>query len=853
MGRQDLREAEEQMGIHLLMVCMASIFSAVLLGLTMVMAWEMWIIPMILIGILVIWCFHIGRFVTEHTYEYLCTGFMIVECFYFGVHQESFTSMPVFICLMFLMMVLLEKKFLVYLVEGVYLMAFLYRVLIIRVSGEGIAHWDLTRMGIGFLGTIGAMIFSLFIIDRRREGRREVQEMAEQAAAAKQQNADFLSNVSHELRTPINMVTGISEVELGRGLPKELEESMHSIQMAGKRLAGQINDILDYTEIAGGTLVITNENYMPASIMNDIVTLASMLERNSELEMIFDLDTRLPSLLAGDAEKISRVLWILTQNAIKFTEEGGIYVYMGFRRESYGVNLNIMIEDTGMGMTATQLSSLYDDFYQADTGCSRYAGGLGLGIPIAHGLLSAMGGFLHYDSKEGQGTCIHISIPQKVADEMPCMTVADAKKLCIACYFKQDKYEHSKVREFYDRMILHLADGLGVQAYRAYCMEELDRLLRNHEITHLFLAQEEYEEDNIYFEELGKNICIALIARRDFTLSKDTNIRILQKPFFGLPIVNLLNGMTHGVNLGDSVQDDRAFTCVGVRALVVDDEEMNLVVARGILNRYGMQIDTCLSGAAAVEQCMDISYDLIFLDHMMPGMDGVETLKRIRALRDGTYQNLPIVALTANAISGAREMFKNEGFTEFVPKPIERPVLERVLRKILPEEYIQYEMADETEESGSEFLFSEKQEEESGYSENSVDSSYETLSVMERLKLSGIDVEMGLDYCAGAEDFYLEMLQMYCEQMDEKKQEIAALYESGDWAAYAVKVHALKSTSLTIGAKELSDQAKELELAGKSQDEDFIRKNHETLMRTYDTVCKEITVCTREAEGGEIA
>lgn len=210
----------------------------------------------------------------------------------------------------------------IYLVEAVYLITFFYHFILLRTAREVVIQWDFARFGIGLLGTVGAMIFSLFIIDRRREVQKEVQELAKQAALARQQNADFLSNVSHELRTPINMVTGISEVELGKELPPELEESMCSIQMAGKRLAGQINDILDYTEIAGNTLVVTNEKYMPASIINDIVTMASMLERNSELEMIFDLDTALPSLLVGDAEKISRVLWIVTQNAIKFTEAG---------------------------------------------------------------------------------------------------------------------------------------------------------------------------------------------------------------------------------------------------------------------------------------------------------------------------------------------------------------------------------------------------------------------------------------------------------------------------------------------------------------------------------------------------
>ena len=114
------------------------------------------------------------------------------------------------------------------------------------------------------------------------------------------------------------------------------------------------------------------------------------------------------------------------------------------------------------------------------------------------------------------------------------------------------------------------------------------------------------------------------------------------------------------------------------------------MVAKGVLGSYGLVVDTCLSGREAVERCADTSYDIIFLDHMMPGFDGVQTLKKIREMQDGAYQDLPVIALTANTVSGAREMFRSEGFTEFVPKPIERTVLERVLRRVLPNRFIQY-------------------------------------------------------------------------------------------------------------------------------------------------------------------
>ncbi len=855
---------EKQTGTHLLMAGFVSVFGVLLTAASIVMEWEMWMIPLIVIGILVIWSLHIGRMASDSIYEYVCAGIMMVEIFYYGTHAECLYDVPMSVCMLLFMLALLDKKLLLYLSGAMYLMVLLYHIFFLGTIGPGMGMENFVRLGIGAAGTVGAMALSCSMVNRWKEERKEMLEMTGMLETAKRQNADFLSNVSHELRTPINMVTGISEVALGRQIPPDLRESMRSVQMAGRRLAGQINDILDYTEIVGNTLVVTNENYMPSSVINDVITTAAMQNSEHKLELIFDLEPQVPAVLIGDAEKISRVLRILLQNAMKFTEEGGIYVHVGHRRESYGVNLDITICDTGIGMTPGQLCRIYDDFYQADSGRSRYAGGLGLGIPIARGLLHAMEGFIHYSSKENQGTQVHISIPQGVAEDTPGMLLSDAKQFCIVCYFKQDKYSRGEVRLYYDNLILHMAEGLGIQAYRAYHFVDLERVLNSHRLTHLFLSQEEYRENISYFEELGKTICVVLIADKDFFPDVGSRMILIHKPFFALPIVNLLNGVTHGNDLWESMMEDREFTCAGVRALVVDDEEMNLVVARGILDSYGIRIDTCLSGAAAVEQCVGTMYDLIFLDHMMPGMDGVETLKRIRAMKEGMYQNLPIIALTANAISGAREMFKSEGFTEFVPKPIERSVLERVLRRVLPEQCIRYhggsmqgaQSAGRGTAAGPSALLADgrgasqsaKQRRvlqagqgdlsgEEAFPEAAQETS-EPRGMLERLEQIGIRVETGLSYCGGEKDFYLEMLQMYCDQSEAKRREIVELYQREEWEEYAVKVHALKSTSLTIGAEELSAKAKALELAGKSGDIAFIRENHEQLMEAYEAVCR---------------
>ena len=216
--------------------------------------------------------------------------------------------------------------------------------------------------------------------------------------------------------------------------------------------------------------------------------------------------------------------------------------------------------------------------------------------------------------------------------------------------------------------------------------------MNNRHLTHVFIAQAEYLENQDYYEELAETLKVVVIAEREFMLSRSSRLLVIHKPFFVLSVVNLLNGEVKENGFGEAQAAGRKpFLYDNVRVLAVDDEEMNLKVAKGVLGSYNIQVDTCLSGKEAIERCATTAYDIIFLDHMMPGFDGIETLKHIREMNNGMYQDLPVVALTANTISGAREMFKNEGFTEFIPKPIERAVLERVLRKVLPMGKVQHD------------------------------------------------------------------------------------------------------------------------------------------------------------------
>ncbi len=844
--------AEEQTGRHLLLAVVTTVFSGLLSLITMSMAWEFWMVLLMTAGCFSVWFLHIAHIGSDMFYENLCAGLMMAEFFFFGVHEASLFDIPAVACILILALFMLNKKWILYVIVSLYILELLYHGLVLHTISRQTDSQDIFRLGLGAVVIFCGAALARYWINKRDAQRKWYERVFAELETAGKQNAVFLSNVSHELRTPINMVIGISEVALGKEISPDIRADMTSIKMAGKRLSSQINNMLDYTEIVEGTLTPVKQEYMITSVLNDVITMTALQSNRQHLELVFDIDPKMPAVLVGDAEKISHVLKILVENSIKFTEEGGINVRIQCRRENYGVNLIVDIRDTGIGMTESQLSQMYDVFYQANSGSSRFAGGLGLGLPIAQGLLNAMGGFIHFESEGQQGLHAHIVIPQGVADEGPCIVLNHAERFCVACYFKPERYSCDEVREYYDGFILNLVEGLGIKGYQVHNFEGLLKVQRSHRLTHVFIAQSGYEENPEYYEELAGTLRVVVIAEKDFTLNAGSRLLIIHKPFSALSVANLLNGEIGERGFAEAQAAGRKpFTCVGVRALAVDDEEMNLVVAKGVLGSYGIEVDTCLSGKEAIARCSSVSYDIIFLDHMMPGFDGVETLKRIREIRNGVYQDLPVIALTANTVSGAREMFHSEGFTEFVPKPIERTVLERVLRKVLPKSCIQYNTkptdgarsvaALPEEGQASDTLTAPAEEngilEAAGLPEAAASNSETAYS---RFTQAGVNVELGLDYCAGDEEFYQEMLRMFCAQSEEKRAEIISLYENSNWTDYAIKIHALKSTSLTIGAEALSEQAKEMETAAKRGDEDYIRERHAALLLAYDGLCARI-------------
>ena len=811
---------------HLTLLVSYTIFSMILIAESFLMGWEKWAILLIFVGVIVAWTLHI-RHNTPANIRIWIYAILMMGCFFFyGIHDTSTFDLAIVMSAIITLNIMTGKKPLITLCQFTYYVTMIYEIVMLIIGGETFDALMITRIILHLCMVYFIGRFAKTIIDRWLQVLSSSNDEVEQLKEATERLNDFLANVSHELRTPVNAIIGLTSLAIDKSKNREIQHDLIAVRDSGRKVAEQISDILDYSEIDRKKAVCNNEDYMLSSVLHDLVTDVKQY-KSKNVELIIDVDPSIPAVMNSDVAKLKKVLKALITNGLKYTQKGGVYVRITAAKHEYGLNLNIEVTDTGKGMTEYELEKVYDSFYQADSGRSRQGGGLGLGLAIASGFVSLLGGFMTINSKPDIGTTVTVSIPQRIVDPLSCMSVAAPDKLCLGAFLHFEKYENPAVRDYYNSMVLNIVKGLGVQMHRVNNAENLKLLKNSVHLTHLFIAEEEYNDNVDLIEELAKEMVVAVVANEGMILPKNTHVKILEKPFYCFPVVSILNS-----TVGTKEENVKKLRCDGVRALVVDDESMNLVVAKSIFGRYGMKVYTASSGQESIDICREKVFDIIFMDHMMSGMDGVEAMKRIRTDVAGLNGSIPVVALTANAMSSAKQMFLKEGFDGFVSKPVEIEELERVLKQVLPKSSISFVDASEIAEEETPVKDEIPQEASSKPAAEK--------DPMEELKKSGIDTVAGISYCVGDVDFYRSLLIQFATESADKMAAMKNYYSVRDWHNYEILVHALKSTSKMIGIAALSEKAKALEQAAKEDNEEYILDNHEQMLMDYNRVTADI-------------
>ena len=612
--------------------------------------------------------------------------------------------------------------------------------------------------------------------------------------------SDFLANMSHEIRTPMNAVIGMAEMALREEMSPTAKNYIKQIKAAGKSLLTIINDILDFSKIESGKMDIVEVEYEPLSMINDISTIISTRIDNDNVEFVLDINPDIPRLLFGDNIRIKQVITNLANNAAKFTKLGQVVLKFDYEKTSDdSIDLLFAVKDTGIGIKPEDIEKIFQSFQQVDSKRNRNIEGTGLGLAISKQLLSLMNGDINVESVYGEGSTFSFRVPQRIINDEPSISLAEAPPTQALGAFKNN-YAHEQLKHDMDKLGIPFTDLKDVDI-----LSYLNENVNTSQDVYLFLSQNNF--DSSIKDFLGNHPNITAVISIPYNVSAHyemQNVIEAHAPISAMSIAAIYNDEI--LNQFDNQPSDENydFTAETAKVLVVDDNSLNLTVAKGLLEPLNMQVETATSGNEAIEKISETMYDLILMDHMMPEIDGIETTHIIRRFHP-EYDKIPIIALTANAVGDVKSMFIKEGMNDFVAKPIEVRVLVTKIRQWLPKEKVK---------------------------KRSISIKKETAKKPAIPQIPGLNVEDALKLI-GSEKLFMDILKDYYLAIPKKVKLIQGYKDNKEWHNYTIEVHALKSASRQIGALELSDRAAALEAAGNAGDTETIQRDTDALIELY--------------------
>jgi signal transduction histidine kinase/CheY-like chemotaxis protein len=506
-----------------------------------------------------------------------------------------------------------------------------------------------------------------------------IMEAKNEAESAAQAKTDFLASISHEIRTPMNAILGMTDLMLSDNLDDEQRSRAQTIKGAAFSLLNIINDVLDFSKIDAQKMEIIPKPFNFAAFINDTVNIISIRTSEKGLAFTTFISKDIPSVINTDELRLKQSLINILNNAAKFTKEGSIHLRSWTEPLEDGrLKLYFSVQDTGIGIRQEDIGKLFEKFRQLDTRRNRDLLGTGLGLSISNRLVELMGGAIIAESEYGKGSLFTFYVICYGNQEDKLASVPYPDKLYILCY-EPNPYNALAM----NRML----ESLQVPHDIAGNKDRMQKLLEKCVYTHLFFDISGAELAAKFAEEQKYHS----ILIQEITGKREENIRFsIKRPILIGDLADILNGGATEAGLLSRMRNESSNAFMQTRdvsALVVDDNSVNLLVARGLLGKFGISVDTADGGLEAITKIKQKNYDIIFMDHMMPGVDGIDATRQIRDL-GGRYSSLVIVALTANAVSGMEELFLSSGMDGFLPKPIMINELREILLRFLGPEKI---------------------------------------------------------------------------------------------------------------------------------------------------------------------
>lgn len=516
----------------------------------------------------------------------------------------------------------------------------------------------------------------------------ELVEARAKAESALRARSAFLASMSHEIRTPMAAIKGLGELmELTR-LDEIQRTYIEHILNASNSLIGIVNDVLDFSKIDADKVEIVDAPYSVSKLLSDVCGIIGMRAEDRGLALLVDVDPSLPARMLGDENHLKQILVNLLSNAVKYTPSGSVSFVVRTAHDADGVQrLMCSVKDTGIGIREEDIPLLFDAFARVDQQKNKGIIGTGLGLAISHRLANAMGGDIIVESAYGSGSTFTLSVPQQSASDVALAAVDQGGGVLVLGSGPQADN------------IVAMLERLGVERLSLWPMDDPEGILEEvSRIERVSPLGSGGISHCIYLEEAPGGLAKRLRSRllncrfaylrglKDMTVAHNEQDSVLFTPLLVTELADFLNqGSMRSLSQRTPTRrgDSNVVLFRDTTILVVDDNRINLLVCEKMLRRLGVSAETAESGEEALSLCENRKFDLVFMDQVMPGLDGMETSREIRS-REGPNQATPIVAFTASLPENALEYFQKSGMNDFMSKPIEQNNLSHILRRWLP-------------------------------------------------------------------------------------------------------------------------------------------------------------------------